>query len=1126
MFNRTRHLLICATAAFMVAGVPVFAQNTTPAAQVATVGTIHGFVKFGSMSMPGVTISAANTLTGKKVITSTDTDGSYSFTVPSNGRYLIRAELSAFATAAKEVVISTANSSAQIDLEMVLASRAPKSGPQDALRMEQAMTMPGAVESGNADRGARRMNVDESSSGQETGATPDSESPLQGMPALANSSEAANESVSVAGNMGQTQDMGHDIGDVRDRIEEMRSRGDLPGGGEGFGGPGGGPGMFTMSGGGRPGRNGHFNVNTIHGSIAYNLADSALNATPYSLNDNPEKPAFSNNQIGASVGGPLRVPKLFDAGKNTFFFFNMNVTRATSPTTGFLTVPTLAERGCPDGATDQSQCTLPNQFAAPVTNPATGQAFLNNQIPVNSINPVSAALLKFIPLPNASGTQNYTYSNSGLNDTTVLALRITHSFGASQPGRGNNGSRHSRNSANFGFNYSNRNNDQFDPFPGIASTGRSQGIRANAGYTLNRGRWTSNFSANFNQSKSNTRNIFAGVNNVAGNLGLTDIATAPPDWGLPTISFSNGDASLSDFTPSNRRNRTFQLSEVLLWRHGKHNVRFGGDFRRTWIDLLSAPNPNGSYTFNGYATGNDFADFLLGLPVQASIKYSNNMYGFRENSYDGFAMDDWRVASNLTLNIGLRYEYVTPFVEANNQLVNLAVTPGFTSVVPVQPSQNGYPAGLVHSDPNNFAPRIGIAWKPFKKTVVRAGYGINYNIGQYSRIVSQLSMQPPFAFSDTIVCPSGTLPGISCFSLPAFPSATPASNITPVIGFPTCPTAGSCPVGVNSLANNYGIDPNYRLGYVQVWNLNIQREIASSTVVNIGYNGAKGTGLDMLRAPTPPAGVSPFLWETSQGFSIMHAATISVRKRLQHGIGIGGTYTFSKSIDNASSIGGSGSYVAQNDLDLSAERGLSSFDQRHKFTGTWTYNLPWGEGRKWLASGGPTSRILGNWELSGNFGLASGKPFTAHVLGNNADLSRGANGSLRADYIGGPIVLSNPSVGEWFNTAAFASPCTMTNGVETCTYGTSGRNTIIGPGSLTFNMSMAKEIPIKDMMGFELRADGTNVFNTPQYTSIGTNYTCQFDSQGVCMPTQNSTFGRVTGVGSMRQVKISMRFRF
>lgn len=323
-------------------------------------------------------------------------------------------------------------------------------------------------------------------------------------------------------------------------------------------------------------------------------------------------------------------------------------------------------------------------------------------------------------------------------------------------------------------------------------------------------------------------------------------------------------------------------------------------------------------------------------------------------------------------------------------------------------------------------------------------------------------------------------------------------------GFPTAAVPG--------VTNNYAVDRNYRLGYVQVWNLNVQREVGWNTVVNVGYSGSKGTRLDIVEAPNrgPDGllipGVQPFLWETSDGSSILHAGSVRVRRRFTSGVSLGATYTFSKSIDNASSIGGGATVVAQDPLDLAAERGLSSFDQRHRFTGDYVIDLPFGAGRKWLNNGGPLARIAGDWEWSGSFAIASGMPWTAQVMGAFGEVAQGANGSLRADVTGQPISVPNPGIGEWFNTAAFTVP-------SAGQYGTAGRNTIIGPGTTTFNMSLSKTFSFKDFYALEMRLDANNVFNTPQYASIDT-------------VVNSPTYGQVVAVGNMRQVQVATRFRF
>ena len=316
----------------------------------------------------------------------------------------------------------------------------------------------------------------------------------------------------------------------------------------------------------------------------------------------------------------------------------------------------------------------------------------------------------------------------------------------------------------------------------------------------------------------------------------------------------------------------------------------------------------------------------------------------------------------------------------------------------------------------------------------------------------------------------------------------------------------------STVTNNFAVDPNYRLGYVQIWNLDIQREFAHGIVMNVGYNGAKGTRLDTERALVV-TGNQPFIFESSEGNSILHAASLRVRKRYAKGIGFGAQYVFSKSIDDASSIGGGGSVVAQNPFNISADRGLSSFDQRHKFTGNWIYELPFGETRRFVTKG-VASHILGGWQWSGDFTIGSGLYFTPRVLGGGVDISRGVSGSIRANSVAGQsISLSNPTVQEWFNTAAFCAPSATCLNPSASSFGDAGRNIIEGPGQVAMDMTLNKTIQLKEFRALDLRISANNVFNTVHFTALNT-------------VVNSFTFGEVTGAGSMRRVTMTARFRF
>jgi hypothetical protein len=230
-----------------------------------------------------------------------------------------------------------------------------------------------------------------------------------------------------------------------------------------------------------------------------------------------------------------------------------------------------------------------------------------------------------------------------------------------------------------------------------------------------------------------------------------------------------------------------------------------------------------------------------------------------------------------------------------------------------------------------------------------------------------------------------------------------------------------------------------------------------------------------------------------------------VRKRLRHGLSVGGTYIYSKSIDDASSIGGGSAVVAQNDLDIAAERGLSSFDQRHRFVADYLYELPFGKDKRWLTGAGPAQRILGGFSVSGNVTLASGFPFSPQFFGRSTDLSRGITGSARPDLTGQSIQLDSPTIQQWFNTAAFVAPAGV--------FGTAGRNIIIGPGTVQFDMALSKTVQVKEMQNMEVRLSATNVFNTVHFSSIDAIF-------------GSPTFGQVTAAGAMRKAQLTARYRF
>jgi hypothetical protein len=688
---------------------------------------------------------------------------------------------------------------------------------------------------------------------------------------------------------------------------------------------------------------------------------------------------------------------------------------------------------------------------------------------------------------------------------------------------------------NIGYNYSHQAQDNRNIFLLLGGASESDGNGLNAGYTVSYGRLSNHATLTWNRLNTESRNYFTNTaNDPTTAAGLTipnrSGGFADPNFynGLPSLNISNF-AGLSNATPSQLINQTISVSDFVAYRHAKHNFRFGLDIRRVHADSIGGNDPLGQFTFTGYATesptdkaagsaattGSGFADFLLGLPQSTAIQAGLYKIYLRDNVYDWYVQDDFRLAPNWTLNYGVRYEYFGPYTEKNHRLVNLDHNADFSAVDPVEPGQTGlyqgkFNSSLVNPDRAMIAPRFGLAWMPkseskwLKQTVLRAGYGINYNTGQFATMAKSLSFQPPFAETQTndIPVPSTANPtpaATGCVTT----TPTSTANMTLANGF-DCSTA-------ETIQNDYSVDKNYRLGMVQAYNVNIQRVFPMGIVFNIGYNGAKGSNLDVVGSPnSTPAGVStpgvaPFLYETSVAGSHANTLVVSVQKRQQKGIALGITYTYGHSIDNASSIGGSSATSVQNFRRLDLEESNSAFDVRQSATGNWLLELPFGPNRAYFNKGGFWSHALDNFSLSGTFTFSTGEYFTPSYSGSQEEASSGNLFTLRPDRVVGEPVKGAGTITDFFNKAAFAAPAGE--------YGTASRNSIEGPGTVSVDASLSRTIELGSTRSFEARVTANNVFNTVQYSGINT--------------TENSAnFGEVTSGAAMRTLLVQARYRF
>ena len=1150
-------------------------------------GTIRGTVvagtagKPGGVPLPGVAITATNTLTGRKYSTATDIDGAYAMAIPRNGRYVVRAELAGFAPVTQEVVISaidTSGASAQgiaivvkpTDFGLELASRAAAQEAAQAANATRTASL--GLGTQNLDLSAGALDTtDASAMAANSGAA---------MPTLSNlgSSADATDSVAVSGQQGQTNGLANFSEDeIRERVQDAVAQGQASGmipqggdptnaivsvlggmmGGGGFGGGGGRGGRGGGSGGGRGGGGSgafrNFNPAQPHGSIFYQGGNNALNSAPWSPSLEPlTNPSAYSNRFGASIAGSPYIPGLTKPNTRQFVFLNLTGQRNLN---AFLPnpvrVPTTLER---QGNFSQSTQTI-NGVAQPVTiyDPRTGQPVAGNNLANATvpISPIAQALLNYYPAPNipvnAQGYNYQTISNAGSNNVAINSRYVRTlgqatntpfgSFGGGGGRRsgGNGGNSNTppalRQNINLGYNYSHAASDQRNIILPLGGATESDGNALNLGYTIGYGRLSNNASVTWNRSNAATRNYFTDTaNNPSAAAGLTVPnqagGFADPRFynGLASLSITNF-AGLSNTTPSQTINQTISFSDFVAWRHKKHNMRFGFDIRRVHADSIGGSNPLGSFTFTGYATsspaaqaagtagtttGSGFADFLLGLPASTSIQAGLYKIYLRENVYDWYANDDYRLASNLTLNFGLRYEYFAPYTEKNNRLVNLDHNANFTAVDTVMPGGTGtyegkFNSSLVNPDRTMYAPRFGFAYRPkfksklFQDVVVRGGYGINYNTGAFASFARSLSHQAPFSVTQTNTLTSG------CTTT----TTTATANMTLANGF-----------GCSSqykITNNYALDRNYKLGMLQIYNLNIQKTLPLQLVFNLGYNGTKASNLDVYGTPngistgSTIAGVAPFDYETS--FAGLHSnqLVVSLQKRQQKGIAVGATYTYAHAIDNASAVGnGAGHTPVQNFFNIAAENGNSSIDQRQTLTGNWVAELPFGPNRAFFNKGGVSSKLLDGFSLSGTFTVATGTYFTPQYSGSQAEAGSGNTYTQRPNRDYTQSTKGPGTVKQFFNAAAFSAP-TVINGVTPP--GTAAVDSIEGPGTVAVTASLSRTVQLKGTSSFEARVTASNVFNMVQYNGINT--------------TENSaTFGEVTSAAAMRSLQVQARYRF
>ncbi len=795
-------------------------------------------------------------------------------------------------------------------------------------------------------------------------------------------------------------------------------------------------------------------ANNFHGTAYEFLRNKVTDARNFFAPRNEPAPQYQRNQFGFSLGGPVRKDK-------TFFFADYEGTRLREGLTRVTNVPTLAERNG-----DFSQSVLPKPVIPP-GQPGAGFPFPGNQLPSFFINPVGKNIAALYPLPNRNTPfANYVSSPAQRDRNDLFDVRLDHQLSTA-----------SQLTARYSFNdrllYEPFAGPSFSQVPGYGNNVPRRGQNFMLGEThIFSSAFINDVRLAFSRTASSVNQQNQG-RNINQQVGMASLATNPRDFGLSFITLTGYSPIGDEYNnPQFSVTNVFQLLDTATWSRGQHLFKFGGDIRKAQQNAFRDVQSRGFLTFSAFRlddngrpipaiTGNALADLLLGAPIFTGGAKLNNPQALRTESYNFFVNDGWRIRPNLTLSLGLRYEFNSPAVDTHDRAnVYDVSTRALTAVGTGNVPRAGY-----LSDKNNLAPRLGVAWTLTPNTVVRSGYGVYYD-------------QAPLAYGEGLY-----------FNAPYFNLRLyfPLQQLPLLVNDPF---PANFPVALPQSANAFQRD--LRTAYVQHWNLGVQRQLGASRLFELNYVGSKGTKLIAARdinqprpGPKLPNPLITYLrpdpryeditYQESSANSIYHSLQASFQQRLTAGLSVLSSYAWSKSIDNASGLFTSAGdpNFPQDSLNLRAERGRSNFDLRHRFSLSYAYDLPFGKGATGLAKG-----FLAGWQSFGVITLQTGRPFTVALLSDidnsntgRSNLGFGAND--RPNLIG-QARLDTRTPERWFNTQAFQFS-------RPGTFGNAGRNLLDGPGYKNVNFSVVKNTALKEHLNLQLRAEFFNLFNTVNF---------------------------------------------
>jgi hypothetical protein len=809
-------------------------------------------------------------------------------------------------------------------------------------------------------------------------------------------------------------------------------------------------------------------TNTFHGALADYYQGDALDSRGYFENRaNPKNPR-TRKQFSFEADGPVTLPG-YDGRNRTFFMAAYEGVRSEAQSTAFATVPTAAMR--------QGNF---SEVATAIRNPFTGQPFPGNVIPQSMLSPTALALLQYLPAPNVPGTiaSNVRATRTVTDDADQLLLRGDQNLGDK-----------ARLYVRYNWFDTYVSNLEAVPVSGITQPRVNKNTLFAYTHTLSP-RLFNDFRIGYHRIDFDTLNYFSvnGLGSAGTDLGIPGFNgdTRFLNPGLPSVNISGFSGTGGGGSNWFQFDTTFQMSNVLAYSRGSHNVRTGFDLRRLTTGRRAANDPRGLFSFTGDMTGYAVADFMLGLP-RTVIPPTDQIQGHVGQWRNGFFINDvWQASRNLTLSLGLRYEINTP-VQTYAGLASM-LDSDFETIIPSTFPSPGFQ--FTEANYKDIAPRLGATYRLGDKTVVRAGYGIYYNPNQMNSYTF-LTNNPPIAAVTTYT------------NDPANPTLSFAN-----------PSGTAGPITRPDMISPTRVMPNARKNQ---WSLDLQREVGMGMALDLQYLGSHTDHLDRSffnNTPTPGAGnvdarrpsqryrsrriISNDLVADYDAFSII------LRKKMSRGLQADVHYTWSRTRDEATHSNGGGAVM--DNYDPRRDYGPANWDIPHRFVASYIYDLPFLK----TSSNAILRNVVAGWQIAGVTIVQSGTPVNVTISTDRANI--GISGLQRPDLVG-PVPSmncdTNPTTREpinCFDSTAFALPAQFT-------FGNATRNLLRGPKSVTTDLSLSKTVGLGGPAKLQLRAEIFNAFNN-----------VNFGNPNGVFGTAN--FGRITSAGAMRQIQLGAKLLF